>query len=99
MNLFGRRNLHDVNIGWTKKLTGKVSVMLWYHDFALANEDDVPYNVNMTPFNDMPAGSRGLAGPFEQPLAAGRPGQRVGKPATGVPAEGHRPQAGDPRRT
>ena len=59
MDLFGRRNLHDVNIRWTKKLTEKLSVMVWYHDFALANGNDVPYNVNMTPFNGMPAGSSG----------------------------------------
>ena len=59
MDLFGRSNLHDVNIRWTRKLTEKLSVMVWYHDFALANANDVPYNVNMTPFNGMSSGSSG----------------------------------------
>lgn len=34
-------------------------MLLWYHHFSLANRSDVPYNVNMTPFAGLAAGSSG----------------------------------------
>ena len=51
MDLFGRRNLNDVNAQFITPLMGsKVSLLLWYHYFFL-DQATTPYNVNMTPFN------------------------------------------------
>lgn len=50
MDLFGRRNLHDWNILSVTPLGKKVSMILWYHYFTLA-EDTTPYSVVLTPFN------------------------------------------------
>ncbi len=61
MDLFGRRNLHDINAQFITPILGsKVKLLLWYHYFRLA-ERTTPYNVNMTPFNTVAAaGSRDL---------------------------------------
>jgi hypothetical protein len=59
MDLFGRRNLHDVNVQAIATLTEKTKFLLWYHYFALSNGNDVPYNVTMTPFNGQAAGTSG----------------------------------------
>lgn len=49
MDLFGRRNLHDLNVFTLTPLNKKVSMIVWYHYFALA-EETTPYSVVMTPF-------------------------------------------------
>jgi hypothetical protein len=55
MDLFGRRNLHDINAQLiTPFFSDRVSLMLWYHYFLLDNLT-TPYNVNMTPFNTVAA--------------------------------------------
>ena len=61
MDLFGRRNLNDVNVLFTTPILGpKVSLLLWYHYFFLA-EATTPYSVVMSPFNTTAAaGSRDL---------------------------------------
>ncbi|QDV65188.1 alginate export family protein [Crateriforma conspicua] len=60
MDLFGRRNLHDLNVFSLTPLNDKVSLILWYHYFALA-EATTPYSVVMTPYNTTsPAGDREL---------------------------------------
>lgn len=59
MDIFGRRNLHDVNALATLDLTEKVQFLVWYHYFRLANGNDVPYNVDMTSFNGQAAGTSG----------------------------------------
>ena len=59
MDIFGRRNLHDFNVQAFATLTEKTKLLVWYHYFALANGNDVPYNVTMTPFAGLPAGSSG----------------------------------------
>ena len=59
MDIFGRRNLQDLNLQLTANLTEKVQFMCWYHYFALANGNDVPYNVDMTAFNGQAAGTSG----------------------------------------
>jgi len=51
MDLFGRRNLGDANVLFTFKPGKKLSLLFWYHYFWLANENDTPYSVVMTPFN------------------------------------------------
>jgi hypothetical protein len=51
MDLFGRRNLIDANILLTFKPTSKVNMLVWYHYFMLANDNDTPYSIAMTPFN------------------------------------------------
>jgi hypothetical protein len=38
------------------KPTDKVTLLLWYHYFRLQNGNDVPYNVDMTPFAGLTAG-------------------------------------------
>ncbi len=54
MDLFGRRNLNDVNAQFITPVFGKkVSMLLWYHYFFL-DQATTPYSVVMTPYN--PAG-------------------------------------------
>lgn len=51
MDLFGRRNLHDINAQFITPVMGdRVSMLVWYHYFLL-DELTTPYNVNMSPFN------------------------------------------------
>ena len=55
MDLFGRRNLHDLNAQLITPILGqRVSLLLWYHYFLLDNLT-TPYNVNLTPFNPLVA--------------------------------------------
>ncbi|KAA5539698.1 hypothetical protein FYK55_23120 [Roseiconus nitratireducens] len=50
MDLFGRRNLHDINVFSVTPLSEKISVVLWYHYFRL-DQQTTPYSVVMTPYN------------------------------------------------
>ncbi len=59
MDLFGRRNIEDLNILLTAKPTRKLSLLAWCHFFSLANGNDVPYNLNMRPYAGLAAGSAG----------------------------------------
>jgi Alginate export len=62
MDLFGRRNLHDINAQFITPVMGskKVKMLLWYHYFLL-DQATTPYNVTMTPFNAAnPAGDKEL---------------------------------------
>ncbi len=59
MDLFGRRNLQDASVRLTTKPLERVTFVMWYHYFMLANGNDVPYNLNMRPFAGLPAGSAG----------------------------------------
>ncbi len=61
MDLFGRRNLHDINAQLITPVWGdRVSLLLWYHYFLLDNLT-TPYNLTMTPFNTVaPAADREL---------------------------------------
>ncbi len=61
MDLFGRRNLNDVNAQFITPLLGeRISLLLWYHYFFL-DEKTSPYGVTMAPFNpDNAAGDREL---------------------------------------
>ncbi len=59
MDIFGRRNLEDLNLRLTVSPTEKLELLLWCHFFQLANGNDVPYNLNMRPYAGLPAGSAG----------------------------------------
>ncbi|MEM8666051.1 MAG: alginate export family protein [Planctomycetota bacterium] len=60
MDLFGRRNLHDINVFSKTPLGDKVSLIVWYHYFLLV-EDTTPYSVVMVPYNTaVQAGDREL---------------------------------------
>ena len=59
MDLYGRRNIHDFNAQLFADLTDKTRLLVWYHYLMLANGNDVPYNITMTPFAGLPAGSSG----------------------------------------
>jgi Alginate export len=61
MDLFGRRNLHDINSVFTTPFASKnVKLLLWYHYFLL-DEKTTPYDVVMQPFNtNTVAGDREL---------------------------------------
>ncbi|TWU57457.1 alginate export family protein [Rubripirellula reticaptiva] len=51
MDLFGRRNLHDINAQFiTPLFSKKVSLLLWYHHFFL-DQSTTPYGVTMAPYN------------------------------------------------
>ncbi len=50
MDLFGRRNLHDVNFQFVAPLGERISFLLWYHYFFL-DQATTPYSVVMTPYN------------------------------------------------
>ncbi len=62
MDLFGRRNIQDLNLQATAQLTQKTKLLVWYHYFMLANQNDVPYNVDMSNFAGLtgPSGSKEL---------------------------------------
>ncbi len=62
MDLFGRRNINDVNAQFITPVMGssKVKLLLWYHYFFL-DQKTTPYSVVMTPYNgDNAAGDREL---------------------------------------
>lgn len=60
MDLFGRRNLHDINAQLITPLSDRVSLLLWYHYFLL-DELTTPYSVTMQPYNTVaPAADREL---------------------------------------
>ena len=59
MDLFGRRNLEDLNVRLTVKPNKKLILMAWCHFFSLANGNDVPYNLNMRPYAGLTSGSAG----------------------------------------
>ena len=60
MDLYGRRNLEDANFSLTFKPHEKLTVLAWHHVFFLQNGNDVPYNINMTPFVTTPGGKQYL---------------------------------------
>lgn len=51
MDLFGRRNIEDINVRLTLQPTEKLKLLAWYHYFFLETKTDTPYSVVMTPFN------------------------------------------------
>ncbi|MBK96675.1 MAG: hypothetical protein CMJ79_13330 [Planctomycetaceae bacterium] len=59
IDLFGRRNLNDVNVRWDYQPTESLELRVHYHYFSLANSADVPYNTNMTPFAGLGANTSG----------------------------------------
>jgi hypothetical protein len=59
MDLFGRRNINDLNIRWTHEPNDRLKFLLWYHYFSLANTSDVPYNNNLKPFAGLGTNSSG----------------------------------------
>lgn len=51
MDLFGRRNINDVNMQFmTPFLSDKVNLLVWYHYFFL-DKQTTPYNVTMSAFD------------------------------------------------
>ena len=60
MDLYGRRNIEDANFQLTIKPHEKLTVLAWHHVFFLQNGNDVPYNINMTPFVTTPGGKQYL---------------------------------------
>ena len=59
MDLFARSNIQDVNVQAILNLSDTTTLLFWFHYFQLANGNDVPVNVTMTPFANLPAGSAG----------------------------------------
>jgi hypothetical protein len=51
MDLFGRRNIESINCQLTLQPHEKVKILAWWYYLWLESGNDVPYNVNMTPFN------------------------------------------------
>jgi len=60
MDLFGRRNIQDLNFLLTAKPHKNVKLLLWWHTFWLQNAADVPYGVTMAPEVATPGGSNRL---------------------------------------
>lgn len=60
MDLYGRRNLNDINVLFTMQPHERVKFLTWWHTFNLENGADVPYSVVMTPFVATPGGSKHL---------------------------------------
>jgi hypothetical protein len=60
MDLFGRRNIESVNAALTLQPHERVKLLALYYYLWLERSDDVPYNVNMTPFNpgNLPANTQ-----------------------------------------
>tara|TARA_R110002049_G_scaffold4601_5_gene32330 strand:- start:464492 stop:466204 length:1713 start_codon:yes stop_codon:yes gene_type:complete len=60
MDLFGRRNINDVNFQFITPVLGdKVKLLVWYHHFFL-DQATTPYSVGMNPFSAAAAGDREL---------------------------------------
>ena len=59
MDIYGRRNIETVNLLLTMQPHEKLTLLAWYYYFWLQDINDVPYNVDMTPFANLPAGSAG----------------------------------------
>jgi hypothetical protein len=59
MDLYGRRNIESVNLLLTMKPHEKLTLLAWYYYFWLQTADDVPYNVDMTPFAGLSGGQAG----------------------------------------
>lgn len=57
MDLYGRRNINDVNVLFTSSPTKKFNFITWYHYLFLANGNQGPYNVTLNAFN--PGGTVG----------------------------------------
>ena len=57
MDLYGRRNINDLNSILTFAATDKLTVLAWYHYMFLANGAQGPYNINNSSFN--PGGTVG----------------------------------------
>ncbi|MFO0885737.1 MAG: alginate export family protein [Pirellulales bacterium] len=62
MDLFGRRNLEDINFQLTVKPTDKLTLLLWHHILWRQNTNDVVYNANNTVFNSNVTGGRPACG-------------------------------------
>jgi hypothetical protein len=60
MDFFARSNIEDANMLLTMQPHDKLKLLFWYHYFRLQNINDVPYNVNMTPYTLAPSGSSDL---------------------------------------
>jgi hypothetical protein len=65
MDLFGRRNIEDLNFQLNLQLHRDVTFQLWFHIFQLQNGNDIPYSVVMGPSPNnvpqlVPGGSRHL---------------------------------------
>jgi hypothetical protein len=60
MDLYGRRNIQDVNFLLTLEPRERMKLFFWHHVFFLQDGDDVPYTVAMTPAVPSPGGSRYL---------------------------------------
>lgn len=54
MDLFGRRNLHDVNFQFITPIGPRVTMITWFHHFFL-DQATTPYGVTMAPFNTVAA--------------------------------------------
>ncbi|MEL7335739.1 MAG: alginate export family protein [Planctomycetota bacterium] len=50
MDLFGRRNLNDVNVQFILPINQRVKLLVWYHYFFL-DQKTTPYSVVLTPYN------------------------------------------------
>jgi hypothetical protein len=51
MDLFGRRNIESINAQLTMQPHEQVKILAWWYYLWLETGDDVPYNVNMSPYN------------------------------------------------
>ena len=60
IDLFGRRNYHDLNFQFITPIGKKVKMIWWFHNFWL-DEATTPFNINLAPFNpNNAAGDREL---------------------------------------
>ncbi|MCU0712122.1 MAG: alginate export family protein [Pirellula sp.] len=50
MDLFGRRNLNDVNMQFISPIGSRVNFLVWYHYFFL-DQATTPYSIVMSPYN------------------------------------------------
>ncbi len=55
MDLYGRRNIEDLNFQLNLQPHPDVTFQIWHHIFRLQNRDDIPYNVAMGPSPNNPA--------------------------------------------
>lgn len=60
MDLFGRRNINDVNFQFITNIGPRFKALLWYHYFFL-DQATTPYGVTLQPYNTIsPAASKDL---------------------------------------
>jgi len=68
MDLFGRRNINDLNFQFITPIGKKMKLLVWYHYFFL-DQATTPYNVGGAPISTVAAGDKELGSEIDLALS------------------------------